>query len=117
MRPYFDPGVPVLPLECCPGCGADVGDIEIITDGAISRIWEESGGIPRSINTLCDMSLVYGFSNDCSAIDESVVSEMLGDRREFAVQAGKLEETKQKDVEEKPNGETSLFERLVQLQQ
>jgi type II secretory pathway predicted ATPase ExeA len=64
------------------------GDPRIFSPPAILKIWEESGGIPRSINTLCDMSLIYGFADQRRVISESVVQEMLRDRQEFAVEAG-----------------------------
>jgi type II secretory pathway predicted ATPase ExeA len=53
---------------------------------AVAMIWKESGGIARNVNTLCDLALVYGFTNAKAIIDEEVVREMLADRREVAVQ-------------------------------
>jgi type II secretory pathway predicted ATPase ExeA len=61
------------------------GDPKIFSRPAINRILEISGGVPRSINTLCDMSLVYGFANSRSVIDQGVVDEMFCDREEFGV--------------------------------
>ncbi len=66
------------------------GKPKIFSAPAIARIWEKSGGIPRTINTLCEMSLIYGFASDCRIIDETVVEEMLRDREEFAVEASAL---------------------------
>lgn len=53
---------------------------------AVAMIWKESGGIARNINTLCDLALVYGFTNQKAIIDEEVAREMLADRRDVAVQ-------------------------------
>jgi general secretion pathway protein A len=44
-----------------------------------------SGGVPRSINILCDTALVYGFSADARRIDAALIDEVLQDRREFGV--------------------------------
>ena len=92
------------------------GDRALFSTDAVEMIWSHSGGIPRAINTLCDMSLVYGFSNDHKTIEVTVVEEMLRDRREFAVEPGTLE---QKDQKNSGNGAydrgESLFEKLVQF--
>ena len=88
------------------------GNSTIFSDSAITRICEKSGGIPRTINTLCDMSLVYGFANSCKIIDETVVEEMLGDREEFAVEANALPGKRVGKTRKNANGKESLFERL-----
>lgn len=62
------------------------GSEDTFQDDAASLIWKESAGIPRTINTLCDMALVYAFSNQKTRVDRSVVEEMLEDRRDLAVQ-------------------------------
>jgi type II secretory pathway predicted ATPase ExeA len=62
------------------------GAQSIFTEGAIGLIWKASGGIARQINTLCDLALIYGFSNNKRAVDEAVVHEMLADRRDLGVQ-------------------------------
>ena len=79
---------------------------------AIDRIWERSGGVPRTINTLCEMALIYGFANGCKIIDETVVEEMLTDREEFAVEASAYSGKSNGRARGKQNGEPSLFERL-----
>lgn len=89
------------------------GHPRIFSSLAMTRIWEKSGGIPRVINTLCDMSLVYGFSNDRQVIDEAVVEEMLGDRQEFAVEASAPTRKSDRRAPTKQDGNGSLFERLV----
>jgi type II secretory pathway predicted ATPase ExeA len=91
------------------------GDKNLFSTEAVEKIWRQSGGIPRAINTLCDMSLVYGFANDHKTIDDAVVEEMLGDRREFAVEAGTLEQTDRKSNGNGAYGGESLFEKLIQI--
>ena len=89
------------------------GHPKIFSTPAITRIWEKSGGIPRTINTLCDMSLVYGFTNGCQIIDEAIVDEMLGDRQEFAVEASAPPRKSRGRARKKRNGDGSLFEPLM----
>lgn len=63
-------------------------DEPLFTGAALSVIAKASRGIPRSINILCDMALVYGFGGDARTIDAMLVGEMLADRRDFGVLGG-----------------------------
>ena len=47
------------------------------TEKAIYRIWENSEGIPRLINNLCDMSLLVAFNKEMKGVDESVALEVI----------------------------------------
>jgi len=57
----------------------------LFTDLACSRIADASGGIPRSINTLCDTVMVYGFSSDADEIDVDLVDEVIQDKNDYGV--------------------------------
>ncbi len=59
----------------------------LFTTEALARIAEVTGGVPRSINVLCDMALVYGFGGDQPIIDVALVNQVLADRRDFGVLA------------------------------
>lgn len=59
----------------------------LFADRAIEMIWRAGAGIARRINTLCDLSLVYGFASGKETIDVDVVRAMLIDRRDLAVTA------------------------------
>lgn len=52
---------------------------------AMARIAEVARGIPRNINTLCDMALVYGYSHGAKVIDEDIIDEVLQDRSRFGI--------------------------------
>jgi len=60
-------------------------DKPLFTDAACSRIADASGGVPRSINTLCDTVLVYGFSSDADEIDTDLVDEVIQDKNNYGV--------------------------------
>ncbi len=47
----------------------------IFTEQAIKPVYENSGGIPRRINQICDMSLVTGFAKRADKVDEGIVQE------------------------------------------
>lgn len=55
------------------------GSGDEITAAAISLIHLEAEGIPRSINKLCDLALVYAASADDAVVDESIVNELIQD--------------------------------------
>jgi type II secretory pathway predicted ATPase ExeA len=60
-------------------------DEALFTPGASRLIAETSKGIPRSINILCDTSLVYGFSTGAKKLDINIVREVVKDRAEYGV--------------------------------
>ncbi len=51
----------------------------IFTVKAVETIYETSGGIPREINKLCDLSLLLGFLEKRDRIDSAVVRKVLSD--------------------------------------
>jgi hypothetical protein len=62
------------------------GGERAFSDEAIDLVWKESEGVPRRINTLSDLAMVYGFAGRQEVVTERVVREMLEDRRGLAIQ-------------------------------
>lgn len=60
---------------------------KLFSPAAAKMIAEASGGIPRSINILCDMVLVYGFSSGAEVIGLKTVKDVLKDRAQYGVLA------------------------------
>ncbi|MEZ5664494.1 MAG: AAA family ATPase [Burkholderiaceae bacterium] len=60
-------------------------DRQLFTPLATAKIARAAGGIPRSINILCDMALVYGFAADARLIDVHIIEDVLRDRSHFGV--------------------------------
>ncbi len=56
-------------------------DRVIFTHGAIKKIVKEARGIPRRINILCDNALVTAFGYQERQVKESVVREVIADRK------------------------------------
>jgi general secretion pathway protein A len=56
------------------------GTLHIFTPEAIDMICQASGGIPRSINLLCDTALVYGFGYEFETIDATVIQQVIKDK-------------------------------------
>jgi type II secretory pathway predicted ATPase ExeA len=63
-------------------------DTTLFTASATRLIGEATRGIPRSINILCDTSLVYGYSTNAEKIDIDLVRDVIKDRAEFGVLGG-----------------------------
>lgn len=60
-------------------------DTPLFTPAATRAVAEAARGIPRSINILCDMAMVYGFSTNVDKIDVNLVREVIKDRADFGI--------------------------------
>jgi|SRR6185437_1653691 len=58
---------------------------QLFTEEACAMIADASRGVPRVINILCDMALVYGFSTESSRITGGLVHEVIEDKRNFGI--------------------------------
>jgi general secretion pathway protein A len=54
-------------------------DRELFTEKAYDAIYQYSGGIPRKINNICDLSLLIGFSLKVQEIDEPLIVKVVRD--------------------------------------
>ncbi len=61
------------------------GSPDLFEPKARSLVWYYSRGVPRVINTLCDISLVYGYAANADRIDAELVREVVRDRRDGGV--------------------------------
>jgi general secretion pathway protein A len=52
---------------------------------AIKSIYENSKGIPRVINILCDTALVYGFAEEQKEISEKLIMSIVNDRKKSGI--------------------------------
>ena len=57
----------------------------LFSDEACIKIAEASLGIPRVINNLCDMALIYGFSTGANLVTSKLVGEVIEDKRNFGI--------------------------------
>ncbi len=57
----------------------------IFNDAAIGAVQYFSGGVPRVVNSICDMALVYGLADNKTEIDLDVVLRVIGDRQASGV--------------------------------
>ncbi len=71
----------------------------LFSQKAVQKIYEASGGIPRSINILCDNALVAGYAEQRGVIDEKIIS-------------GCVKELEQPDISSGPLGSDKLNIRM-----
>ena len=57
----------------------------LFTNEACLLIADASHGIPRMINILSDMALVYGYSTDARHINRKLMQEVIEDKRNFGI--------------------------------
>lgn len=65
------------------------GDPAVFAPEAVRLIAAASDGIPRLVNTLCDLCLVYGFSEERAKIDGATVRSVLRDRVRMGLPVGR----------------------------
>ena len=57
------------------------GDENLFAQTAYATVYYHSGGIPRIINTICDMALVYGFADEAPRIRKEIILDAIRDRK------------------------------------
>jgi type II secretory pathway predicted ATPase ExeA len=57
------------------------GAPDLISAGAVEVAWQFGAGIPRLINQLCDLSLVYAFGDGLRSVDRATMQAVVDDRR------------------------------------
>ena len=57
----------------------------LFSKDACAVIAQASGGIPRSINILCDTALVYGFATQSNYVTKSIVDLVIQDKQNFGI--------------------------------
>jgi len=61
------------------------GDTAIMSDQAARLLIAASDGVPRIINSLCDLALVYGYSAERNPIDVRIARQVLEDRSKMGL--------------------------------
>ncbi|MFZ5570340.1 MAG: XrtA/PEP-CTERM system-associated ATPase [Thermodesulfobacteriota bacterium] len=56
------------------------GDEHTFAEDAVDLIHQAAGGIPRTINLLCDAALVYGFADELKHIERPVIEQVIQDK-------------------------------------
>jgi type II secretory pathway predicted ATPase ExeA len=65
--------------------GVAGGAPDLILDEAADELHAPTGGVPRLINALCDMALVYAFADRRERVDGALMRQVVCDRREGGI--------------------------------
>ena len=57
----------------------------IFTDDALDIVFKQSGGIPRNINTLCDLCLLIGSMDRATVIDRKIMERAAAERGQLGL--------------------------------
>ncbi len=63
-------------------------NLDLFDNEAIDAIYENSCGIPRLINILCDTALVYGFADGLKVIDKGILTNVIEERESSGIFSG-----------------------------
>jgi general secretion pathway protein A len=61
------------------------GNKELFSHMASRLVADASGGVPRTINMLCDTALVYAFSAAKSYVSSALMSQVIADKQKYGV--------------------------------
>lgn len=78
---------------------------DIFEKEAVQAVYEHSGGIPRIINILCDMTLVYGYADEAQVIGRELVRQIVDSREAGGILAGNGTKPAETTAEERPGAE------------
>jgi type II secretory pathway predicted ATPase ExeA len=67
------------------------GDPDLFDEKTCALLWFHSRGVPRVINTLCDMALVYGYAAEEKTISADLIKDVVRDRKKGGLFAGREE--------------------------
>jgi len=57
------------------------GDPDLFEEVALASIWYHSRGVPRLINTICDLAMVYAYAEQVTSISARVIYDVVKDRQ------------------------------------
>jgi general secretion pathway protein A len=60
-------------------------EYQLFSHEACNLVARASGGIPRTINIVCDTALVYAFASNLDHVDENLVQQVIDDKRDFGI--------------------------------
>jgi len=87
------------------------GDPDLFSETACALIQEHTGGVPRLINVLCDMALVYGYAEGARPIDARLVQAVIDDRDSMNPRKGSGPQGKQLPARHTSEPAAVIFDR------
>lgn len=91
-------------------------DPHMFDEKAVDLIQEHSGGVPRTINILCDAALVYGFADGAETISKEIVEQVISDREDKAITEAQAQSEASDSSVSAVGGGEFILERLSALE-
>ena len=92
------------------------GKKQLFSPEAIDMIFEQSAGIPRTINLICDTALVYGFADNLKKIDQAVIKHVINDNICMAVNENNEVASQNKTAAQKNEASPDVLKRIRRLE-
>jgi len=92
------------------------GRPDIFTSDAVGLVHRASGGIPRSINLLCDAAMTYGYADELETIDAQVVEQVIKDKGGFGIQGEEEEMDQAPAVHPQEKNDKIINQRINRLE-
>jgi general secretion pathway protein A len=93
------------------------GRRDFFTSDALDMIYRMSGGIPRSINLLCQAALVYGFADEAQMIDEAIIEQITRDKIGIGLEQNAEAASPAPDLDHETQDRDGIIERLRALEE
>lgn len=93
------------------------GRRDLFTSDALDMIYRMSGGIPRSINLLCQAALVYGFADEAQTIDKAIIEQITRDKIGIGFEQSAEEASLAPDLEHETQDRDEILERIRALEE
>ncbi|WP_404358275.1 ExeA family protein [Methylotuvimicrobium sp. KM1] len=74
------------------------GRSDIFSRKAVLAVFEHSGGVPRVINNICDLAMVFAFAND-SGVEYETVMEVVNERRTGGIRKSTSNQTSHSELD------------------
>ncbi|MHB8453971.1 MAG: ExeA family protein [Acidiferrobacterales bacterium] len=74
------------------------GDPELFDDNACQAVFQNSGGVPRIINLLCDTALVFGYAEQATWISAKLVEDVAREKHKGGIFPGGRQESRQENA-------------------
>ncbi len=84
----------------------------LFSQDAVEKVFQCSGGVPRTINIICDAALVYGYADELSIIEAQVIEGVIQDRRETGI----IVDSQAEDIQlsESEDGQDGQLEKRIE---
>ncbi len=93
------------------------GSPDLFPMDVIEMIFKASGGIPRTINLLCDAALVYGYADDTKKITPDILTQVIEDKSGMGVfTKQKLKQSPQKVLDDDSPALDQIEEKIAKMQ-